>query len=410
MFILKDYLYRTKLLLLLFFLLSILGVGLFIYLISKPAGAAIKINNNAAVKDQKEKFSIEISDNFFSSPKNFSLDEYLPDFSGKIKVILNELRPDALPGEKNLEMILLSNKSSKVISSGEKIFLSNDNGFNFSESPTDLWISTSLSSPNSSKITFGAKYLDQNNTLCEKEKRFDLAILDCEINEAILRADEGYLSLKNAIFLGPDLFLDLCDQNRDKAQLSRLIFPSKDSCFIKNGDLLIFKEGKWQVALESDTKEYSLARVSLLNPNALDIDYWKKGERGRAKIRLAKPAAASNLHVNDDFISELNVRTKKQVSCKIQGQRIILTEKDLLYKKDGIWKKGILTDFENRNDIAEFFLFEKLDVTPGVKTFVGYLFNPDKTQMARVEKKIVKKISEPQADKAAKIRQVKKRR
>lgn len=408
MFILKDYLSRTKLLLSLFVFSSLIAFGVFFYFNGSSKQARI-IEEKPLVKEIKNKYSLDISDKAFSSQKSFSLDEFFPDFSNKIKLIMEEIRPDSVEKEKNLEMILLSDNISKMISSGDKIYLAYDNGYKISESPTNLWLLISQMAPNSSKVTLGTKYLDQNSISCEKEKSFDLATAEREINEAALRDDQAYLSLKSAIFLGPDLSLDFKDKDKEKAQLNRLIFSSNESCFIKNGDFLVFKEGKWQIA-QDDTKEFSLAKVSMLNPNSLDIDYWKKGERGRARIKLNKPSPGSGLHVNDDFISELNVRTKKQVSCKIQGQRIVLTEKDLLYKKEGIWKKGILSDFENRNDVSDFFLFEKLEVSPGSKTFVGYLFNPDRTQMAKVEKKIVKKISEPQTDKVSKIRQVKKRR
>ena len=407
MFILKDFQARIKrLFLILFIALCLMGAILSYY------NSPIEIFQKKEIQAlKKEAVALKISDMAFSSPDVFSSDESFPDFSTKLKVFLHEPRPDSEIKDNTLEVSLFSDNKSRKISSHEKLYLTYDNGYKFSDSPTSCWLDIDYTPPDIAKISACASFNDPNNNLSTTEKFFEITASEKELKDLEMKEDEGFLSLKNAIFLGPDLFLDLCEKDKETPRLNRLIFPSNQIFFVKKGDFLIFKEGKWQVPENIDTKDYSLSRITSINQGILEIDYWKKGEIGRIKIKLIKPSQGNALHINDDFISDLSIRTKKQVSCKIQGQRMVINEKDFLYKKGGIWKKGSLSELENKEDLSEFFLFEKLELTPAVKNFIGYVFNQDKTQMVKVEKKIVKKLAEAQPDKGSNnIRQPKKRR
>ena len=408
MFSLKNYQAKIKLLFLPFAFVAVVSFALLAHY-NSPLG---QLSGNEEGVGAKDKNSLEIPNNIFSFSSDVSYEDFFPDFSSKLKVYLYEPRPDAEDKDKNFEVVLLfDNNRRKIVSSGEKLYLFYDNGYKLSDNPTDLWFSVCYKLPNIANVIIGAGYNDQNNNICKIERSFEITACELEPKEPEPKTDDGFLCLKNAIFLGPDLYLDICEKESQKSQLSRLLLSSNDTYFVKQGALLVFREGKWQLAENNiDTKDYSLFRVSSLNQNNLEIDYWKKGESDRRKIKLAKLSSGSALHISDDFITDLSIRTKKQVSCKIQGQRIILTEKDFLYKKDGKWKKGALDNFEKGGDLSEFFLFEKLELTPSSKVFIGYLFNHDKTQVARVEKKIVRKSSDPSQEKGLNNKQNRKRR
>ena len=335
---------------------------------------------------------------------------FFPDFSNKLQVWFHEPRPDEENKEKYLEVMLLSDNKSKIILSGDKLYLLFDQGYKFSEKPTNFWLLFIYQYPNVVRVTMKARYMETDETIVTKEEHFELIVLEHDYKMLSMSEDNAFLSLNKAICLGPDLFLDICEKEKEHSQLQRLIFPSNETCYVKSGDLLIYKDSRWQLQDNLDTKGYPLARINSFNVSGLDIDFWGKSEKIKRKIVLQKPSKGTTLHVSDDFISELNIRTKKQVSCKIQGQRIIINENDLLFKKKGIWKKGSLSDFESQEEASEFFIFEKLDFVAKEKSFVGYVFNGDKTQVVKIEKAITKKISNQQPNKVINSQQNRKRR
>ena len=341
--------------------------------------------------------SLAISDKAFSV-KGLGANALFSDFSKKIELGLYDPRPDESRKQKFIEVKLQSDKETRVISSGEKIYLYYDRGYKFSKVPTEFWLMFSSINSNNVNVVVRACYKDVEGNDLSKEESFELVASTQGLNLLSDSEEEEVLALKNAIYLGPDLFLDMCDKDNGHSHLHRLMFLSNDMCHVKKGDHLIFKEGKWQVAGRGiDTKSYSLARVNSINDKGLEIDCWKVGKVKKYKIILNKANHGTTLRVGEDFITELNVRTKRQISCKIQGQRVIINEKDLLYKKEGIWKKGSILDFENQKDATEFFIFEKLDAVSPVKSILGYVFNNDKTQVVKVEKNIIKKIAGKQS-------------
>ena len=404
MFILKNHQTKIKWM---FLLLAIIAGGAVVFLLHYTSPLSNLPGKVEEAVSNKVKNSLEVPNNIFPLAQGGAYEDCFPDFSGKLKVYANEPRPDAQNKTKNLEVALLSENKRKAVQGDEKFYLSYNNGYKFADGPTDLWFSVCHKQPNIAKVTVGSRYKDQNNNIRDIEKTFDLTVFEQEPSEQGL--DDGFSSLKNAIFLGPDLCMELSARG-DKSQCSRLILPSKEILFVKPGALFIFNESKWQIAENANTNGYSLFRISSLTQNNIDIEYWKKGEVGCKRVKLTKPAPGNALHVTDDFISDLCIRTKKQVSCKVQGQRMILTEKDFLYKKEGKWKKGIQSDIEKGEDISEFFLFDKLELSPFSKVFVGYLFNREKTQMAKVEKKIIRKPSDLSSDKRANLRLNRKRK
>jgi hypothetical protein len=361
-----------------------------LYYVNSPVNF---LEKGHTLNEKKKKKALEIPANIFplsslSLPSNLGL-------SDKFQITSFEPRPDEGKKEKYFEVTLLSDNSSKVALPNEKIFLYYDQNLKFAAAETDFYLKLASLNKDVVKVTaIGAyKTLDGRDKI--NETSFEVKIL--EPANSSLSEEEDFLSLKKAIFLGPDLSLDLLDKTESHRQLNRLIFLSKNTLYVKEGDILVYKDNKWKLKEEEDTTCFSLAKISLCN-SSLNIDFWKKGEIKKKVIILNKSLPATTLRAGDDFITELNIRTKKQVSCKIDGQRVIVKEKDLLYKKDGLWNKISLTGLENIKDASEFFIFEKLNISPTTKNFIGYLFNNDKTQIVKIEKNLMKKPPPPQQE------------
>jgi hypothetical protein len=404
MIIHRSLIFPSRFFVYLFLTYSFIAAGIILY-INNPVAPLEKVGS---LDKKKKNKAIEISPGSLFLPSSSFLPSF-PDLSNKIQISCWEPRPDSEKKEKCFELFLLSDGSSKLISSNDKVFLCYDKSLKFSETQTNFFLNLMPLRSDMVKVVVRGAYRTPDGRDKIEESSFEVKIHDQD-NQSSNKEEEDYLSLKSALFLGPDLSLDLSEKTKSLSQLNRLIFPSKNILYVKEGDILLYVNNKWLLKdKDDDTKKYSLARVSLTS-SVLDLDFWKKGEIKKRVIKLSKSLPATTLRVSDDFISELNIRTKRQVSCKIQGQRIVIKEKDLLYKKEGLWNKGSLNDLETINDATEFFIFDKLNILPESKNFTGYLFNNDKTQVVKVEKNILKKLTNHQISKNAKTLQNKKRK
>lgn len=395
-FCIKTYSFKSRILIYLSFLL-IGGVVLVFFHINSPIEFIFKKRD---LLFEEKKINLNISQSVFCSKDN-NIAPQLPDFSKMFQVTTYEPRPDEGTREKCLE-VTLTNNEKKIIFSGEKIYLTYDGNYKFSNDITDFCLVFNINKSNkvngSLKAKIGEKIIEESFELLSSEK--ELKDFKDEDAEA--------LSLKQAICLGPDLFLDLT--RAQSPILNRLIFPSKNVCYVKNGDLLIFKDKNWFISEGEDTKKFSLARINNISQTAIDLDYWKLGELFKRKIKIVRPSQGGAFHVGEDFITDINVRTKRQISCKIQGQRLVMTEKDMFYKKEGVWKKASHEDLITVKNATEFLIFEKLDLSSPEKKFLGYVFNSDKTQVVKIDKILTKKISGFSVKKPPSFPQNKKRR
>lgn len=318
----------------------------------------------------------------------------LPDISNQLQIFTYDPRPDEDRKEKYYEIHFTStDKSNTNIQKAnphEQIFLCQDGGIKISDKPTNFYFSFVPLQQNIVSISVIGKYTNETG-LHEIKKYFELQAKEDFLSSEPSCEELDFFSLTQGIFLGPDLSLDISSQSSSSNNvLNRLLFPTQKSLFIKPGDILIFKDNRWQLAGDTPTSPYSLARVASLKNSCIELDFWKSGIDKKRKIKLSKSESEIPLHISDDFISELNIRTKRQVSCKIAGQRMLIKEKEVLYKKDGLWKRGKLSDLEKINEASEFFVFDKLNVSPKDNVFIGYLFNKDKTQVKKIEKHILK--------------------
>ena len=170
----------------------------------------------------------------------------------------------------------------------------------------------------------------------------------------------------------------------------------KYQCFFGDGDFFIWKDNKWVVIKDlKQTASYSLAQIKPVNSKSFRVDFWPKKAKTKATLILNKSHRISPLNIRNDFISDIRMRTQKQVSCKIEKQRFIIREKDVLFKKDGKWKIEKFYSFKKilkENKInSEFFVFDCIKRIGTKKIFKGYVFNKNRTQVLKIEKDISKR-------------------
>ena len=151
--------------------------------------------------------------------------------------------------------------------------------------------------------------------------------------------------------------------------------------------MLIWKEGKWQIT-DGDSQNYPLAYIKFISSNAIEVEAWDKGERKKYKFAILMQSSLPVSGKAMELISNIRLRTQKQISCLIGGQRMVLREWDWVIKKEGRWKivKSIedLDNLQNNPQIEEFFYFKKVVKKNGSKNLLGYRFNQMGTHMVGV--------------------------
>ncbi len=298
---------------------------------------------------------------------------------GQMQALLLDTRPDDLKNTKYLELFL-SDKEFKTVAFGEKVFLRyfpEVNGYEFSSDPTDIWLLPFYKDGVNVKIF--AKYQLDGKEI-KKEKEIKIKLLENEVDPP---SSEDYNSLKDAKWIGLDQFEELYGEKKSFKQ--RLIING--AIFeVSKGDLLIYKDGRWQTGVPSDG--CPIAMLNSLTANSLEFYFWPKEVLKKQTIVLSPSSTSPPITLSDEFIADLHLRSLKVISCQVEKQRIIMKEKDLLLKKDGKWKIIKLHQLKNEK-LGDFLVFDSIENDGGAKIFKGYLFNKDRTQVIKIQKKII---------------------
>lgn len=329
---------------------------------------------------KKDPLPIKKDLKFFHSPFYLKQSPKEPSFPAldSIKLFLYQPRPDLF--ESNLiEVVLGENK--RVVSLNEKVFLKFDpekSLYTFSEN--DMGFSISVDEKGS--LYLNASYISINNKKIDREEILDIGFSKGE--EAKFEDRSIVEGLEAGKFLAPDLFLKKYGKDKKSIADKYRLLIGKDTLYISNLDFLIKKDGKWRVIEDlKDAENFILARAVVDeggSPKSLKIDIWPKEGIKKRSITLFEKRGEG---VFKDFISEIRLRTKREVSCLLEKRRVVLREKDILFKKDGRWKIERLS--KEKKDGSELFVF---DGVRDSKFFVGYIFDKDRTRAIEVKKEI----------------------
>ena len=317
----------------------------------------------------------------------------MPSIGKKLEVYINESRPDFFSNEKVFEVRLKKSGVIKKVKEDEKLYLDakEDKTFVFSDKKTLLWIELKALDVNKVRVVIEAD-LQNIGEGFYKSNVFDSFIINAtEISlkqEVDLQNNLEFKKISAANWIGKDQFLLIKDPKDSKADKERLQLD-KSIIYVKEGDLLIYKEDFWILAtIQDNTNEYPIAKIKTINSKLLEIEAWDLSGNNKYVFVLSS-RFKQNLNFRSDLIKNARRRTKTHISLMINNQRLIVREKDLLVKSSKrfkLLKKGVDLDEITAQEI---FYFDKIENKNNRKYLIAYLFNSDRTKYQKIEIPIV---------------------
>lgn len=209
------------------------------------------------------------------------------------------------------------------------------------------------------------------------------------------RVDSTLLFRHGARLVGKDFFFELHGGKEFEftASRERIDFISSEklySCFVKEKDFLLYKEGLWIVPKEGESSEnYPLLFIKNINEKGMQLELWD--ESGRHKMALAL-IRSKPMEALPDITQEFKiVGAKTWVECIVEcrSKRVILREGDwVLLTKEG-WRKIAseqeVDDYVGQKLMGPLFVLDKIAKKNGRTQLLGHLFNSSRTACENVE-------------------------
>jgi hypothetical protein len=321
--------------------------------------------------------------------------------SQEILILAKNTRPDAKK-KGALLLALKSSRQQKVVTSGEKIYLSADKKseneeerWQFSDEKTALSIKPLILDPNTLVIE-GLKEADPERALLEEKGQLVLKGQGAQKEEASEKIeDPSFVSLlKQAKCWGRDLlFQQYGGQEysllQNKCRLEFLEGSSSYFCFIAQGDTLSYDGSKWkEVLLEEVSLNAPLAMIRVLDSNGVEIEVWDETGFHSRVIKQPQQAGSKISLKVEELPSGIRLRTASEVSCALGKRRVLLKEGDWLLKNASGWhnlkKIEEIDECIQHRSRGELFIFDRLEKEEGKYVLKGHLFDEMRTQMQLV--------------------------
>ena len=313
----------------------------------------------------------------------------LKELEKSLQVSFVKPRPGKIETQKQLEISLKENK--KKVNVGEKIFLNYEKGFCFCEK-SPLFLIPFLEEGKS----LGKAVNEKRET---KERIGFKAGIEKEDREVIFQSfflktssledtRPAGLGLNRARYLAPDL-LAIKYAKEEKLKRPRLEVEGGKILYLEENAFYVFEKNEWREEKDlSKAKANPLLKVDKLSQVELAAECWEGEDRRGLTYKRANTASLQNNA--DKLFKDLRLRTRRQVTLKIDKQRLILRKGDLIFKKDR-WQlirnpqigQELLASLQG----IEFFIFEGIEDS---KIFKGSFFNKERTQVALIEKNLGK--------------------
>lgn len=366
----------------------------------------------------------------------------LPDLRSELIFYGKNARPDFLPGKSSFHVSLKSSGEKLLIREGERTYLvyqgnyfpkekkqeafyehigsssqpiwgdvslkgeQNDkNSYVFSpgNQPTPLWFEVK----NSGELTIEVRIhmLDEKGALVVSPAElrvFQLQIQDFSKAQAGSwdlggwRVDSTLLVRQKARWVGPDLFLKLHGGNEfahieGKERIDFFEHPNLCSCFVSVNDFLIWKDGRWSVAKDTDnTEHFPLLVVKKIEEKILSLELWDAEGRGKTLLSLIRAKDHNGLPDLSQEFKFVGAKTWAQfiVECR-SGIRMTLKPNDWLVLTQNGWVKldspSQIDDFVNQSLIGPLFILDKMVKKNGRQVLMGHLFNTTRTSVEEIE-------------------------
>ncbi|NGX61217.1 MAG: hypothetical protein K940chlam9_00700 [Chlamydiae bacterium] len=210
------------------------------------------------------------------------------------------------------------------------------------------------------------------------------------------RVDSTLLVRQKARWMGKDCFLEMHGGDEyafveGRERIDFLDGESPYSCFVKKGDFLIWKEGRWAFSSASErTESYPLMVVSRVDEKVMGLEVWDTEGKGKVTLSLIR---ARDHHGLPDLSQEfkfVGAKTWAQFIVESRnGGRLTLKPHDWLVLTQEGWKKlespEQIDDYVEQKIVGPLFVLEKLTKQNGRQVLVGHLFNSSRTEMEEVE-------------------------
>lgn len=269
--------------------------------------------------------------------------------------------------------------------------------------PTPLWLE--FNSVGEQKIEVRISMLDEKGALVVAPadlRTFQLQAQEFPKTQAQawqiggFRVDATLLVRQRARWVGPDLFLTLHGGEEfahtiGKERIDFCEGPNSYSCFVGNGDFLIWKDEKWHMTTPGlESQHFPLLAVKKIDEKILSFELWDpegKGKIALSLVRVKEHTPMPNLAQEFKFVG---AKTWAQFIVESRkGERLTLKPHDWLVCTQEGWTKLDSADqidaFVTQLVTGPLFVLDKMDKKNGRQVLIGHLFNTMRTEVEEVE-------------------------
>ncbi len=321
----------------------------------------------------------------------------LPDLKSEILFLGSNTRSDLSESDHTMLFGLQKSKEVQVATIGEKVYLGYQEGnLLFANRVTPLWIEPFQMASGEVKVRLNIELRHQNKELILSEqdvfsvkeaRLFEKQSFDRLRSEEYIRA---ITEMNRAKWWSPDRLYDSYGGNeyREYIGRERLEFDLGIH-YVKEGDVLVWKEGVWSLAKDEETKGSIIATTHLVTPHKLEVTLWDPSGFDREILYLSKQqVGAVNFRIEEVF-TRIKKRTVDRISCRISNKSVVLKKGDWILHTDYGWK--VLKTWNELSQYLEYelrgglFIFDGIEKGEDKDFFVGSLFDDMRTQMQRIK-------------------------
>lgn len=205
------------------------------------------------------------------------------------------------------------------------------------------------------------------------------------------RVDGSFLLRQHARLIGPDRFLEIHGgtEHAEVNSRERLDFADGSRsyfCFVKDGDFLIWKEGRWNTPEVNDqTENYPLLVVKKIEEKTVYFEVWDQTGTTGVPIHLVRVRCVEAF---PDIASEfrfVGAKTWSQFIFECRGSRLLLRSDDWLLLTPEGWKKIAtceeIDDYVNRKLFGPLLVVGKMTKKGGKEVLLGNVFSVSRTEV-----------------------------
>jgi hypothetical protein len=325
----------------------------------------------------------------------------LPDLSSHLVYYGGNGRPDA-PRGSGVQVGLKESQEIVTGRIGERLYLAlNSSGqsvsYSWSQGPTSLWIEPIRADEQLAMVRVALEDEAGNRVATPMERaQLELTADAARAGGSWMvgphKVDNGLLQRQKARWIGRDLFLEMHGGEQGLQGKQRIDFESGGtgsySCFVAAGDMLVWRDGKWQAALPPDTVGYPLLVLRKVEDRMLQFELWDRSGTSSTEMSLALTPASSS------YRGQINLRlvgidTWTRFMVEMDSKRTVLHVNDWLLRTGNSWKKLTTAqeiDAYVQGKVAgDLLVLDQIEKRPQGTFLKAHLFGANRTTVEQVE-------------------------